>query len=254
MNTPKMQLTQKPDLSVVVPVHNESDNIAPLISQIRQALDGKLNYEVVYVDDGSTDDTLEILRSIAKEFSRLRIIRHHRCFGQSAAIWTGIRGAKGRWIATLDGDGQNDPRDILKIIESKGGLERLDPSVVLCGYRKRRRDTWVKRASSRIANGIRKALLKDNTPDTGCGLKIFVREAFLELPFFDHMHRFLPALFLSKGSRVESIEVNHRPRHKGRTHYGIKNRLWVGIIDLLGVMWLRGRMKNPVSREEKIEG
>ncbi|HDM10888.1 MAG: glycosyltransferase family 2 protein [Deltaproteobacteria bacterium] len=241
-----------PDLSVVVPVHNESENIAPLISEIRDALDGKLNYEVVYVDDGSTDDTLEILRSIAGQFSRLRIIRHQECFGQSAAIWTGIKEARGRWIATLDGDGQNDPKDILKIIESTGGLERLDPNVVLCGFRKKRRDTWVKRASSRIANGIRKALLKDNTLDTGCGLKVFAREAYMSLPFFDHMHRFLPALFLSKGARVESVEVNHRPRHKGVTHYGIRNRLWVGIIDLLGVMWLRRRMKNPEAREEKI--
>ena len=244
---------QDPDLSVVVPVHNESGNIQPLISEIRTALDGQLNYEVVYVDDGSSDDTLERLRAIAKDFPRLRIIRHKTCYGQSAAIWTGVRSAKGRWIATLDGDGQNDPRDILRIIRAKGGLQGLPNDLVVCGHRKRRQDTWVKRISSRIANAVRKKMLKDDTPDTGCGLKLFSRQTYLSLPFFDHMHRFLPALFLTMGARIESVEVNHRPRHKGKTHYGIKNRLAVGIVDLFGVMWLRRRIKNPVAMEEKVE-
>jgi len=245
--------SEVPELSVVVPVHNEAENITPLVAEIREALDGKFNYEIVYVDDGSTDDTLAILRSIAAEFPRLRVIHHKTCFGQSAAIWTGVKEARGQWIATLDGDGQNDPKDILRIIDLKGGIEGLDPSLVLCGYRRKRRDTWLKRISSRIANGVRSALLKDNTPDTGCGLKIFARHAYLSLPFFDHMHRFLPALFLAKGAKVESVEVNHRSRRRGQTHYGIKNRLWIGIIDLMGVMWLRRRLKNRIAREENIE-
>ena len=245
--------TENPELSVVVPVHNESDNIIPLVHEIKAALDGHLNYEVVYVDDGSDDGTLEKLRSMARQFPRLRVVRHHERCGQSAAIWTGVKAARGKWIATLDGDGQNDPQDILRIINAKGGLENLSKKVVICGHRKRRQDTWVKRITSKIANAIRRKILKDDTPDTGCGLKVFAREAYLSLPFFDHMHRFLPALFLSKEAKVESVEVNHRPRSKGKTHYGIKNRLGAGIVDLLGVIWLRRRMKNPIVTEEKIE-
>jgi len=254
MFRPDMAKSERhPDLSVVVPVHNEAANIEPLISEIRTTLDGQVNYEVVYVDDGSSDDTLGRLQAIARDFPRLRVVRHRECFGQSAAIWTGVRSAKGRWIATLDGDGQNDPRDILQIIKTKGGLQGLPNNLVVCGHRKKRQDTWVKRISSRIANAVRKGMLKDDTPDTGCGLKLFSRQAFLSLPFFDHMHRFLPALFLTIGATIESIEVNHRPRNKGQTHYGIKNRLIVGIVDLFGVMWLRRRMKNPVAMEEKVE-
>ena len=253
MGTKISCLTENPELSVVVPVHNESENIVPLVSEIKAALEGHLNYEVVYVDDGSNDGTLEKLRSMAKQFPRLRVVRHYRRCGQSAAIWTGVKAARGKWIATLDGDGQNDPQDILFIISAKGGLERLSKEVIICGYRKKRRDTWIKRISSKIANAVRSKMLMDDTPDTGCGLKVFAREAYLSLPFFDHMHRFLPALFLSKGGRIESFEVNHRPRSKGKTHYGIKNRLGVGIVDLFGVMWLRRRMKNPVATEEKIE-
>ncbi len=244
---------ERPELSVVVPVHNESENIVPLVSEIRDALEGHMNYEVVYVDDGSSDATLEKLLTLAGQYRRLRVIRHLHQSGQSAAIWTGVKVARGKWIATLDGDGQNDPRDILKIIQAKGGLKGLSDNLVICGHRKKRRDKWMKRISSRIANGIRKALLKDKTPDTGCGLKLFPRELYLSLPFFDHMHRFLPALFLSKGAKVESVGVNHRPRHKGSTHYGVRNRLGVGIVDLLGVIWLRRRMKNPSFTEEKIE-
>ncbi len=237
-------------LSVVVPVHNEASNIGPLVSEIREALEGRLNYELVYVNDGSTDDTLKELRDMARGFRKLRIVSHDRCYGQSAAIWSGVKRARGAWIATLDGDGQNDPRDIVNIIDSRGGLGAMEPDLVICGHRKARRDHWTKRVSSRIANFVRKSLLRDGTPDTGCGLKIFPKELFLSLPFFDHMHRFLPALFLSLGARVESQVVNHRPRQSGKTHYGIQNRLWVGIVDLFGVMWLCRRIKNPLAKEE----
>ena len=242
-----------PMLSVVVPVHNEADNIPSLVAETCGALDGEIDYELIFVDDGSTDDSFKKLKGLSKDFPRLRILRHkHRC-GQSAAIWTGIRAARAEWIATLDGDGQNDPADILRLIRSQGGLQNLDPHLMVCGYRRRRQDSWIKRVSSRIANGVRRTLLKDDTPDTGCGLKVFARSTFLSLPFFDHMHRFLPALVLRGGGRVASVEVHHRPRLNGKSHYGIGNRLWVGIIDLLGVMWLRRRMKHPTVMEEKIE-
>ncbi|HKK06780.1 MAG TPA: glycosyltransferase family 2 protein [Gammaproteobacteria bacterium] len=243
------------DLSVVVPVRNEAGNIGPLIDEIRAALDGGPDYEVIYVDDGSTDATTEELAAIARDFPRLRTVRHQHSCGQSTAVRSGVRHARGAWIATLDGDGQNDPADIPNLLERRqrelqagqGGA----PLLCVCGYRRKRRDTWIKRLSSRIANGVRSRLLGDSTPDTGCGLKLFSRDAFLDLPYFDHMHRFLPALFLRAGGRIVSVEVNHRPRQAGRSKYGLHNRLWVGIVDLFGVMWLQRRAKVPVVTEVK---
>ncbi len=245
--------TFSPELSVVVPVHNEEANILPLVSEIRNALDEVFDYELIYVDDGSDDKTLDRLKEAATGFNRMRILRHLEQTGQSTAICSGVKAAKARWIATLDGDGQNDPVDIAKIINSMGGIKGLDPSVVICGQRQKRQDSWIKRISSRIANRIRGRLLKDNTPDTGCGLKIFFREAFLELPYFDHMHRFLPALFIRSGKKIQTVQVKHRPRTTGSTHYGIHNRLWTGIVDLAGVIWLQKRAKHPIVLEEKIE-
>lgn len=239
------------DLSVVVPVRNEAGNLAPLVGEIRAALDGRVDYEVIYVNDGSSDATAEELAAIAREFPRLRTIRHERSCGQSTALLSGIRRARAEWIATLDGDGQNDPADIPRLLEElrtqagPGGA----PLLCVCGHRRKRRDTWFKRLSSRIANGVRSRLLHDDTPDTGCGLKLFSREAFLQLPYFDHMHRFLPALFLRTGGRVVSVEVNHRPRNAGQSNYGLHNRLWVGIVDMLGVMWLQRRAKRPEITE-----
>jgi dolichol-phosphate mannosyltransferase len=243
------------DLSVVVPVRNEAGNIAPLIDEIRAALDGRLDYEVIYVDDGSTDATAEELAAIARTFPRLRVIHHAQSCGQSTAVRSGARRARGDWIATLDGDGQNDPADIPSLLEerqrSEGQSGEAGGAVLMCvcGYRRKRRDTWLKRLSSRVANGVRSRLLGDSTPDTGCGLKLFARDAFLDLPYFDHMHRFLPALFLRAGGRIVSVEVNHRPRQAGRSKYGLHNRLWVGIVDLFGVMWLQHRAKVPVVTE-----
>jgi dolichol-phosphate mannosyltransferase len=239
-----------PQLSVVVPVRNEAENIAPLVAEIRAALDGRVDYEVVYVDDGSRDDTAQRLAEAAADFPRLRIVRHRESCGQSTALRTGIKAARAPWIATLDGDGQNDPADIPRLLDGLGDLDCASPDQMIVGHRRRRRDTAVRRLSSRIANGVRASLLKDRTPDTGCGLKLFSKAAFLEFPYFDHMHRFLPALMLRAGGHVRSVEVNHRPRTRGRSHYGLGNRLWVGIVDLFGVMWLQRRSKHPFLVED----
>lgn len=234
-----MQIRQ---LSVVVPVRNEQDNIAPLISEIRAALDGVVDYEIIYVNDGSTDMTPQVLADIGNTCPQLRVIHHEKSCGQSTAVRTGVKAAQGDWVATLDGDGQNDPADIPKLIAA------LEPGVELVGGNRRhaRRDTWIKRISSVIANGVRSRLLNDSTPDTGCGLKLFSREVFLDLPYFDHMHRFLPALVIRRGGRVVSVPANHRPRERGVSNYGTLDRLMVGIVDLFGVMWLQRRAKRPV--------
>ncbi|RJQ46228.1 MAG: glycosyltransferase family 2 protein [Gammaproteobacteria bacterium] len=240
-----------PELSLVIPVRNEAGNIAPLIAEIRAALDGKLDYEVIYVDDGSEDATPQRLRDAQRDFTRLRMIRHRESCGQSTSILTGVRAARSGWIATLDGDGQNDPADILKLHAVLRETTQPANLQLIAGYRRKRRDTRLKRLSSRIANAVRGHLLRDYTPDTGCGLKLFARDTFLALPYFDHMHRFLPALFLRHGGRVVSVEVNHRPRTRGVSNYGLFDRLWVGIVDLLGVMWLQRRAKRPVIVEDE---
>jgi dolichol-phosphate mannosyltransferase len=228
-------------LSVVVPVRNEADNIAPLVAEIEAAL-AHVSHEIVYVDDGSTDATPQKLRE-AQAIAPVVIRRHRASCGQSAAIVTGVRAARGTWIATLDGDGQNDPADIPALLARAQATTDL---VLTAGHRVTRRDTQTKRLASRFANGIRKRLLGDATPDTGCGLKVFRRDAFLALPHFDHMHRYLPALFIRAGGRVESVPVNHRHRTRGASNYGTLDRLWVGIFDLAGVYWLQRRGNQPV--------
>ena len=234
-------------LSIVVPVRNEADNILPLLAEIHAALEGRDDFEVVYVDDGSSDATPERLAEAMRRFPRLRVLAHRECCGQSAALMTGMRAAKGDWIATLDGDGQNDPADIPKLLAAR---DRAAANLQLvAGLRKTRRDSWLKRLSSRIANGVRSRLLGDATPDTGCGLKLIARQTCLELPYFDHMHRFLPALVQRNGGATISVEVNHRPRTRGASNYGLFDRLWVGIVDLAGVMWLRRRARRPEIRE-----
>lgn len=235
-----------PELSVVVPVHDEAENVADLVAEIHAALDGVLEFEAVFVDDASRDETPGRLLELARRFPRLRVLRHRRNAGQSTAIATGVRAARGRLIATLDGDGQNDPVDIPALIarwRTEGGDSAEQGPLLLAGWRSTRNDTWLRRLSSRIANGVRGRLLGDGTPDTGCGLKLFERETFLALPYFDHMHRFLPALVVRHGGRVISVPVRHRPRLRGRSHYGVWNRLWVGLVDLGGVMWLRRRTR-----------
>jgi dolichol-phosphate mannosyltransferase len=234
------------DLSIVVPVRNEAENIAPLVAEIRAALaamePGAPAYEIVYVDDGSSDATAATIGALAAEFPALRMIRHDKSYGQSAAIRSGVKAARGTWIATLDGDGQNDPADLPRLWAM---AQTEDAPALITGQRTKRRDSWIKRVSSRIANRVRAGLLGDGTPDTGCGLKLFCRERFLDLPFFDHMHRFLPALVARDGGRIVSVPVNHRPRTRGRSNYGTLDRLAVAFADLLGVMWLQRRAKTP---------
>jgi dolichol-phosphate mannosyltransferase len=232
------------ELSIVIPARNEAPNVAPLVAEIRAALDGVADYEIIYIDDGSSDDTAAAVRA-AMEAGRVRLLRHAKSCGQSAAVRSGVIAAHAPWIATLDADGQNDPADIKKLWElacSTPNAERL----LLAGYRQKRRDTAIKRVSSRIANRVRGTMLKDHTPDTGCGLKLLRRDLYLALPFFDHNHRFLPALVLREGGFVQSVAVNHRPRQRGKSNYGTLDRLFVGVVDLFGVMWLQHRAKVPV--------
>jgi dolichol-phosphate mannosyltransferase len=230
------------DLSIVIPVRNEAGNIAPLVAEIRSALRGTLAYEIIYVDDGSSDGTESELRAEAAT-GDLRLVRHVRSYGQSAALRTGVKAAQAAWIATLDGDGQNDPADLPRLWAMTGAEDSA--TLLIAGERRKRRDSWAKRAASRIANALRARLLGDGTPDTGCGLKLFRRDLFLDLPFFDHMHRYLPALVQREGGRVVSVVVNHRPRRSGRSNYGILDRLVVAFADLLGVIWLQRRAKRP---------
>ncbi|MCC7017533.1 MAG: glycosyltransferase family 2 protein [Rhodospirillales bacterium] len=236
-------------VSVVLPMLNEAENAAPLAAEIAEAFAGRRDFEIVCVDDGSSDGTADRLKAAMPTVPRLRLVRHARRAGQSAAIATGVRFARGEIIVTLDGDGQNDPADIPRLLDAwlaQPERERL----MVVGFRARRRDSELKRLSSRIANAVRARVLGDGTPDTGCGLKVFARAAFLALPAFDHMHRFLPALMLRAGGRVHSIPVNHRPRRRGRSNYGTFDRLWTGIVDLFGVMWLGRRCLEAEARED----
>lgn len=241
------------DLSVVIPARNEAPNIAPLVAEIRAALEGLVDFEIIYVDDGSSDGTAEAVRDLMPGMTGLRLVQHAKSCGQSAAIHTGISMARGIWIATLDADGQNDPADMPRLWEIAHAARDGD-KLLIAGFRQKRRDTALKRLSSRIANAVRGRMLGDHTPDTGCGLKFIRRDLYLALPFFDHNHRFLPALVLRQGGRVQSIAVNHRPRQRGVSNYGLFDRLWVGIVDLFGVMWLQRRGKNPmILPEEPVE-
>jgi dolichol-phosphate mannosyltransferase len=237
-----MDLNPTLDLSVVVPVHNERDNVGPLVREIEAALGPlPLAWEMVYVDDHSRDDTLAQLRALKAAHPQLRVLHHRKQSGQSTALRTGIKAARGRWIATLDGDGQNDPADIPKLLAAR---DAGDPAIKLyAGWRVQRRDSGSKRWASKIANAIRSRLLQDETPDTGCGIKLFERAVFLDLPYFDHMHRYLPALVKRAGWQSLSVPVNHRERTAGQSKYNNLQRAWVGLKDLRGVAWLIQRSK-----------
>ena len=237
------------DISIVIPVYNEEESIGELINEITQALASKYKHEIIVVDDGSVDKTVGVLSKIKQELPTLRIIKHLQNSGQSTAIRTGVQYAKSAWITTLDGDGQNDPADIPNLYNELINNQDADPWLVVAGYRKKRKDTWLKRISSKYANGIRDRLLRDGTPDTCCGLKVFSRDSFLALPYFDHMHRYIPALFQRQGGKMVSIEVNHRHRTQGMSKYGFHNRLWVGIVDILGVRWLQNRARLTQTEE-----
>ena len=237
-------------VSIVVPVRNEENNISPLISEIASALDGRWDHEIVYVNDGSTDGTAERLASEMRVRKNLRQIAHAKSSGQSAAVRSGVRAARGGIVATLDGDGQNNPAflpDLISAIE-KGG-ERVG---LAAGQRVGRKDTGFKKMQSRVANGIRNMILHDGTRDTGCGLKAFRRDVFLSMPYFDGLHRFLPALVRREGFDIAYVDVIDRPRHSGVSNYGFFDRLWIGMMDPAGVWWLIRRKKpTPIATEVK---
>jgi dolichol-phosphate mannosyltransferase len=236
------------DVSIVVPVRNEAGNVAPLIAEIADALDGRWPYEIIYVNDGSTDATPAHLAEIMKQRGNLRRIDHAISTGQSAAVRTGVRAARGAIVATLDGDGQNNPAFLPDLIAAiRNGDGRIG---LAAGQRVGRKATGFKKLQSRIANGVRNAILHDGTRDTGCGLKAFRRDVFLNMPYFDGLHRFLPALVRREGYDIAYVDVIDRPRHSGVSNYGFFDRLWIGIMDLVGVWWLIRRKKpTPVATE-----
>lgn len=228
----------RPDVSVVIPVYNEGGNIRPLTNEVFDALAGRINYELIYVDDGSVDDTPDEIERIIMQNPVVSICRHDRNRGQSAAVRTGVTAARAGIVAVLDGDGQNDPGDILRLY---GQLSMVPSLSMVIGERREPKDGWLRGASARIENRVRSWLLGDGISDKGCGLKVFYRDQYLSLPAFDHMHRFLPALIQRQGGRVHKLPVSHRPRMQGLSKYGVGSRLRVGIMDLLGVRWLQKR-------------
>ncbi|WP_149194285.1 glycosyltransferase family 2 protein [Luteimonas suaedae] len=231
-------------LSVVIPAYDEAGNLPALVLETAAVLRGRTAFEVLCVDDASNDGTVEALRALRGRVPELRLLRHARRCGQSTAIRNGVRAARGAWIATLDGDGQNDPADIPRLLEVRDAAHAVHPAVkMLAGWRVRRRDSGARRWASRWANRIRARLLHDDTPDTGCGLKLFERAAFLELPYFDHMHRYLPALMQRAGWQTRSVPVGHRPRTSGISKYDNLGRALAGLADLRGVTWLMRRSR-----------
>ena len=243
-------VSPEPELSVVVPVMNEADNVRPLIDEIVAALRGVTPFEIVYVDDGSTDGTLDALKAARTEVPELRIVAHTRNSGQSAGVRTGVKAARAPLVATLDGDGQNDPADIPKLLAAYRAAPAEERVRLVGGQRVKRQDTAAKRWASRWANRLRGWLLNDDTRDTGCGLKLFERTAFLDLPYFDHLHRFLPALIKRDGYAIRMVDVGHRPRTRGASKYGVLDRALVSIRDLMGVMWLMARRRLPGEVKE----
>lgn len=236
------------DLSIIIPAKNEAENLPSLIDEIVAALSGETAFEVIVVDDGSTDGTAQALIAARARFPMLRVLRHETSGGQSAAVHSGVRAARGAIIATLDGDGQNPPSNLPALIAPLrgAGAQRIG---IVAGQRVARQDTLSKKLASRFANALRGAMLNDGTRDTGCGLKAFRRDAFLELPFFNHMHRYLPALFKRDGWQVAHVDVTHRGRGAGRSNYSNLQRALVGIVDLFGVMWLIRRRKTATPRD-----
>jgi len=240
----------EPAVSVVVPVRNEAGNVAPLVSEIAAALGGRA-FEIVFVNDGSRDATEAELRGLMAERPWLRQIKHKESCGQSAAVRTGVIMARAPIVVTLDGDGQNDPAFIPTLVEV---LERGTPRTgLVAGQRVGRKASGFKQMQSRIANSVRGAVLKDGTRDTGCGLKAFRRDVFLSLPYFDALHRFLPALVRREGYEIDYVDVVDRPRQHGASNYGLWDRLWIGVLDLAGVWWLI-RRKKCVPQFEEVPG
>ena len=236
-----------PALSVVVPVKDEAENAAPLAREIAQALRAAPNHEIIFVDDGSTDGTAERLTALRSEIPELRVLRHARNLGQSRAIRSGVMAARGDIIATLDGDGQNDPADLPKLLAL---LSAQDGLAMVSGVRVKRKDTASRKIASRLGNGFRNWWLQDGAADTGCGIKVFKRDAYLALPYFDHQHRFLIALMRREGHGVGFLPVGHRARTAGRSKYTNFGRMLVSVNDMLGMRWLMRRHRGPAGTEE----
>lgn len=230
-------------ISIVVPVYNESGSIAVLLDEIAETAGRAPILEAVIVDDGSDDDTVAVLEAARKRHPFLRVVRHGRRSGQSTALRTGIACARGDVIVTLDGDGQNDPADIPSLYKAYLDKAVRTPRILVAGQRRKRHDTVMRRIASRLANGIRRMVLKDGVRDTGCSLKLFRRTDFMELPAFNHLHRYIPALMKAKGAEIVLVDVSHRPRVKGVSKYGIMDRAWAGLYDLFGVRWLVARTR-----------
>lgn len=237
-----------PAVAVVVAVLNEAENIAAVAAEIAAAFAERPDFEILFVDDGSTDATAAAVRALAAADPRIRLVRHAARCGKSAAIRTGVAAARAPWIATMDGDGQNDPRDLVAMLRAAEAAG--DPAPLVAGIRTRRHDPLPRRIATKVGNGIRRALLQDDCPDTACGMKVFRRDAFLALPCFEGMHRFLPALFRRAGAPLINHPVAHRPRAAGSSKYTNLGRAVAGVPDLFGVMWLRSRMRTPVVHDD----
>jgi membrane-associated phospholipid phosphatase len=243
------------EVSVLIPAKDEADNIGPLVAEIAAALNPHIGFEVVLVDDGSSDATGDVfLEQCRRSGVRGQLLRHAQSCGQSTALLTAARHANGRFLVTIDGDGQNDPADIPALIAEARLLTLGGPDFCVAGYRRNRQDTRWKKLQSRIANAVRRRVLDDGVPDTGCGLKLIPRQTWLGLPYFDHMHRFLPALVQRVGGRVSVVPVNHRPRRAGISKYTAWNRLWVGLVDMVGVRWLIRRSQRPLLSDKQTVG
>lgn len=238
-----------PQISVVVPVYNEAENVTQLVEEIAKALFAT-SFEMIFVNDASKDETVEVLTDLKAKHSQLRVISHRDNAGQSRAVRTGVLAAKSNLIATLDGDGQNNPADIPKLRDQILREDAPENLTLVGGRRMKRQDSQAKLWASKFGNGVRKKLLKDQADDTGCGIKVFKRDAFLLLPYFDHIHRYIPALMLREGFDIEFADVSHRPRIAGTSKYTNFGRLKVSIADLRGVMWLNSRSRNPKGWDE----
>lgn len=242
-----------PSISVVIPAKNEQGNIGKLIKEIHHSLQDYPQMEIVITDDGSTDQTVQEAIETAQQCGcQLQVISHEQSCGQSTAVLTAVKHAKGEWIITSDADGQNDPSDMPNMLEVAAKVQ--NPHFCIAGFRAKRQDTaWI-RFQSKFANKIRHALLGDGVPDSGCGLKIIPKATYLQLPYFDHMHRFLPALIKTIDGEIVIHQVKHRDREVGSSNYNAWNRAWVGVVDIIGVIWLQKRTKRPVVKNVNIVG
>ncbi len=240
---------QAVELSVIAPVFNEAGGVVALAREICAALEGR-SFEVIFVDDASGDETRALLTGLRRDLPQLRLVGHRRNAGQSRAIRSGILAARAPLIATLDGDGQNDPADIPRLLQRFLRADAPHALAMVAGQRTKRADPQIKRLTSRVANGVRRAILGDGAADSACGLRVMRRDAFLQLPYFDHMHRYLPALLRRDGWAIEFCEVNHRSRQHGQSKYDTLGRLRASVRDLLGVMWLVSRARDPIGIDE----